>query len=81
MDALYAPRRFLLDRVLVDAAAEAGAHVLHETRVTDVLRDCSGRVSGVRVREGSETRDISAGFVVGADGIGRWSPARSVPRS
>ena len=27
--ALYAPRRYLLDRLLVDAAAEAGADVLH----------------------------------------------------
>ncbi len=69
VDALYAPRRYLLDQVLVDAAADAGVQVLHETRVTDVLRDSSGRVSGVRVRDGSDTRDLTAGFVIGADGI------------
>ena len=32
VDALYAPRRYLLDRILVDAAVDAGAEVLHETR-------------------------------------------------
>ena len=31
VDALYAPRRYLFDRLLVDAAAAAGAEVLHET--------------------------------------------------
>jgi flavin-dependent dehydrogenase len=67
--ALYAPRRQLLDRVLVDAAAAAGAEVRHETRVSDVLRDCSGRVSGARVVDASGARDLSARFVVGADGI------------
>jgi hypothetical protein len=34
VDALYAPRRYLLDRILVDTAAEAGVDVLHETTVT-----------------------------------------------
>ena len=29
VDALYAPRRYLLDRLLVDAAAAAGAEVIH----------------------------------------------------
>ena len=69
VDALYAPRRFLLDRVLVDGAAEAGVEVLHETRVTGLLRDDGGRVAGVRLADGAGTRDVTAGFVVGADGI------------
>jgi flavin-dependent dehydrogenase len=69
VDALYAPRRYLLDRALVDAALEAGVHVLHGARVTELLRDGSGRVSGVRLGSGPVKRDISARFVIGADGI------------
>ena len=48
VDALYAPRRHLLDRVLVEAAAASGADVLHETPVVGLLRDDDGRVLGVR---------------------------------
>lgn len=64
--ALYAPRRQLLDRVLVDAAAEAGAEIRHGVAVTSLLRDESGRVNGVRTRDGSE---LTAGITIGADGI------------
>ncbi|MEP6665014.1 MAG: NAD(P)/FAD-dependent oxidoreductase [Nocardioidaceae bacterium] len=70
IDALYAPRRHVIDRVLVDAAAEAGVDVFHETRVDDLLRDPAGRVAGVRVVNAEGSHDLSARFVVGADGIG-----------
>src|SRR5215204_3519632 len=43
VDALYAPRRHVLDRILVDAAAAAGVAVRHDTTVTDLLVDSSGR--------------------------------------
>ena len=70
VDALYAPRRHLLDRILVDAAAEAGAHVRHETTVSALLRDDDGRVTGVRVLDRSgTTADLRAAITVGADGI------------
>jgi flavin-dependent dehydrogenase len=71
VDALYAPRRHLLDRVLVDAAAAAGADVLHETPVVGLLRDGDGRVLGVRLpaADGGEAA-IRAGLTVGADGLG-----------
>jgi len=69
VDALYAPRRTVLDRVLVDAAAGAGVEVRHGQRVTGLLRDRDGRVSGVRSRAHGVTRDLHARFVVGADGI------------
>src|SRR4249920_2141166 len=36
--ALFAPRRRVLDRVLVDAVVAAGATVRHRVRVTDLLR-------------------------------------------
>ena len=70
VDALYAPRRHLIDRLLVDAAAAAGAELLHETTATELLRDPRGRVAGVRVlgRRGN-TADIGASFTVGADGL------------
>ncbi|HVD81120.1 MAG TPA: FAD-dependent oxidoreductase, partial [Propionibacteriaceae bacterium] len=45
VDALYAPRRHLLDRLLVDAAAAAGAEVAHQSTVTALLCDTTGRVS------------------------------------
>jgi 2-polyprenyl-6-methoxyphenol hydroxylase-like FAD-dependent oxidoreductase len=70
--ALYAPRRTLLDRVLVDAAIEAGAEVLYRHNVIDLLPDATtpGRVGGVvaRGRDG-RTRLRSARLTVGADGI------------
>ena len=70
VDALYAPRRHLLDRVLIEAAAASGADVLHETPVVGLLRADDGRVLGVRVTgdSGGEI-PIRAGLTVGADGI------------
>lgn len=60
-------RRFLLDPILAQAAAEAGAELRTGTTVTGLLED-AGRVTGVRVaREGRET-ELRARLVVGADG-------------
>jgi flavin-dependent dehydrogenase len=66
---LAAPRRTVLDALLVDAARDAGATVLHGPRVTGLLRGPDGRVLGVELegRDGSR-RQIRAGVVVGADG-------------
>jgi 2-polyprenyl-6-methoxyphenol hydroxylase-like FAD-dependent oxidoreductase len=70
VDALYAPRRHLIDRLLVDAAATAGAEVMHEATATELLRYPTGRVAGVRVlRRNGGTADLHASFTVGADGI------------
>ncbi|CUR56592.1 Monooxygenase FAD-binding [metagenome] len=70
VDALYAPRRHLLDRILVEAAADAGADVVHETTVSRVLRDDTGRVTGaVASTAGGTPVTISARITVGADGI------------
>jgi 2-polyprenyl-6-methoxyphenol hydroxylase-like FAD-dependent oxidoreductase len=68
--ALYAPRRHLLDRLLVDAAADAGVDTFHDTSVLGLLRDTAGRVSGVRAttRRGVDLL-LSAPITVGADGI------------
>jgi flavin-dependent dehydrogenase len=72
VDALYAPRRHLVDRILVDAAVEAGVDVRHDTRVSDLLRDDRGRVTGVRTVGADHEEDLPARFVVGADGIGSF---------
>ena len=70
VDALYAPRRYVLDRILVDAAAAAGADVLHETTVTELIRDTSDRVTGVRVRgRRNESMSLHAHLTIGADGV------------
>jgi 2-polyprenyl-6-methoxyphenol hydroxylase-like FAD-dependent oxidoreductase len=68
--ALYAPRRKVLDRLLVDAAADSGVETFHDTTVVGLLRDTTGRVSGVRARtrRGADV-DLAAPVTVGADGI------------
>jgi 2-polyprenyl-6-methoxyphenol hydroxylase-like FAD-dependent oxidoreductase len=69
VDALYAPRRTLLDRMLVDAAVAAGAQVRFGVDVTSLERDAGGRVVGVlaRARNGDPLR-ARAWLTVGADG-------------
>jgi menaquinone-9 beta-reductase len=68
--ALYAPRRALLDRLLVDAAATRGVHCEFGVHVSDVLRDQAGRVSGIALRMGDgRERRIAADLVIGADGV------------
>jgi menaquinone-9 beta-reductase len=69
VNALYAPRRTVLDRLLVDAAADAGVTVVHGLRVREVTADARGRVTGVRLEDGrGATHVVQAGLVVGADG-------------
>jgi len=69
VDALYAPRRTALDRVLVNAARDAGAEVRHGLQMVDLVRSTDGSVCGVQVRaRDGATRDIRAGIVIGADG-------------
>lgn len=68
--ALFAPRRTLLDRVLVDAAVEAGAEVRHRVRLDDLVGGEDGRVEGVHLQdERGATRTVRADLVIGADGL------------
>ncbi|MCM2314901.1 MAG: NAD(P)/FAD-dependent oxidoreductase [Thermoanaerobaculia bacterium] len=70
LGALYAPRRTVLDRILVDAAREAGAEVRFGIVVDDLRRGSSHRVTGISARdEQGERLELDAGIVVGADGI------------
>ena len=60
-------RRFVLDPILSDAAAQAGADVRFATRVVGLVDD-SGRVTGVRVAHDGTESVLHARLVVGADG-------------
>jgi 2-polyprenyl-6-methoxyphenol hydroxylase-like FAD-dependent oxidoreductase len=79
-DPLYAPRRTVLDPILVDAAVEAGAEVRFGTTVTGLRRTASGRVTGV-VGHDADGRlfEAAAIITVGADGmnskVARWVAA------
>src|SRR3954469_19140076 len=68
IDMLIAPRRHVLDTLMVDAAVAAGAKLRTGFSVEGVLRSNTGRVTGVRGqnRQGASL-DIEAAFVVGAD--------------
>jgi 2-polyprenyl-6-methoxyphenol hydroxylase-like FAD-dependent oxidoreductase len=69
VDALYAPRRTVLDPILVDAAREAGAEMRFRVAVQGLERDPSGRVTGIIGRdEDRQPFSVSAGIVIGADG-------------
>jgi 2-polyprenyl-6-methoxyphenol hydroxylase-like FAD-dependent oxidoreductase len=70
-DALFAPRRTVLDPILVDAARAAGAQVHFGVTINAVRHDHSGRVTGVAgVGEGGTAFATEARITVGADGIG-----------
>jgi flavin-dependent dehydrogenase len=80
VDALYAPRRTVLDPILADAAASAGATVRFGVTVRGLTRRSGGRVRGI---VGDDERgahfEATATIVVGADGLGsnvaRWVDA------
>jgi 2-polyprenyl-6-methoxyphenol hydroxylase-like FAD-dependent oxidoreductase len=64
----YGPRRTVLDRLLVDAASEAGAEVREGFTVEDVIFE-DGRVTGVHGHsKGGQSVTEHARVVIGADG-------------
>jgi flavin-dependent dehydrogenase len=69
VDAFYAPRRTVLDAILADAARAAGAELRFGVTVTGLLRDATGRVSGVEGRDASgNPMRLEAPITIGADG-------------
>lgn len=76
----YAPRRHVLDAILVNAAAAAGVDFRDRTSVTRLLRDDTGRVIGVEGKHRGRSFSERAHLVIGADGmrstVARLSRAR-----
>jgi flavin-dependent dehydrogenase len=78
VDLLVAPRRYILDEILADAAVRAGADVRFGVTATGLRRPPGGRAGGIHARDDSgEPVELSARFVVGADGM-RSRLARAV---
>lgn len=70
VDTLYAPRRLVLDAILVQAAESAGAELSTGATVEGVVRQADGRVAGVTgVSADGRPFTVSARWVVGADGV------------
>jgi flavin-dependent dehydrogenase len=65
----YCPRRTVLDKILVDAAVEAGAEVREGFTVTDIVVSDDGAVTGIR-GHGADGVHVEerAKLVIGADG-------------
>src|SRR5688572_14914133 len=73
----YAPRRTILDKILVDAAVEAGAELRERFSVQEILTD-GERITGIRGNAvGGAMVNEAARIVIGADGM-RSLIARSV---
>ena len=70
IDGLYAPRRAVIDKLLVDAARASGAEVAFGIRLVDLVRAADDRVTGARLRA-ADGRDfqVTAELVIGADGV------------
>ena len=71
VDLLVAPRRYILDKLVAEAAAGAGADLRLGVTVEGVHLDDAGRAVGVygHDRTGAPV-DLAARFVVGVDGLG-----------
>lgn len=63
----YAPRRILLDKILLEAAAAAGVEVREGFNFDDLIIE-DGRVTGIRGHDDNGAVTLKAKVVVGADG-------------
>ena len=78
VDHLLAPRRYIMDAILLDAARRAGVTVETSVTVTGVVRNDDGTVGGVHLRAADgRPSTVDARLVVGADGV-RSRTARAV---
>ena len=70
VDLLVAPRRYVLDTLVAEAAVDAGAVLRTGVTVTGVRRGTDGRVVGVHGHDRSGAQvGVDARYVVGADGL------------
>lgn len=66
---LCAPRRTVLDRMLVDAASAAGTEVRHGISLTGLARGAGSRIAGVQLQNGKGNPVVvGCDVVIGADG-------------
>lgn len=78
VDLLVAPRRYVLDTIVAEAAAAAGVDVRFGVTIAGVRLDDAGRATGVYGHDATGASvEIHARFVVGADGL-RSRVARAV---
>ena len=69
VDHLCAPRRSILDRILVEAAEAAGADIRHGVALSGLQFDSTGRVIGAWLSSKEDSHvGVGAGLVIGADG-------------
>jgi 2-polyprenyl-6-methoxyphenol hydroxylase-like FAD-dependent oxidoreductase len=77
VDAVYSPRRTVLDSILIDAAREAGAEIREDVIVEELTTE-DGRVTGIRgARKGGPAVSERASVVIGADGKHSMVAARA----
>jgi flavin-dependent dehydrogenase len=69
VDLLVAPRRVVLDALLLEDAVAYGARARTGTTVTGLLRDADGRIIGVTARGRDHDLVVHAQHVVAADGV------------
>jgi flavin-dependent dehydrogenase len=70
VDLLVAPRRYILDSIVAEAAVRAGVHMRQGIAVRGVCLDDTGRATGVYGHDRAGDRvAIRARVVVGADGL------------
>jgi len=71
-----APRRIVLDQMLLDRAVECGAEVRQQARVDALLMETGTVVGAVVQQLGGEKQEVRARVVVGADGkqsqVAQW---------
>lgn len=65
---LAAPRRTVLDPILVDAAEEAGVITTFETSFVEPVRDRAGTVCGAVLNRNDVLTTVSCDVLIGADG-------------
>lgn len=85
-EALYAPRRKVLDSALASAAQDAGASFRYGVGCSGLIHADDGRVTGVRLKSASgEPEAVAADIVIGADGrrssVARHAGAEVLRRS
>ena len=69
VDYLCAPRRTVIDRILVEAAEAAGAEIRHGFGLSGLQFDSTGRVIGARLSSKDDCPvGVGADLVIGADG-------------